>query len=122
VRLGLQQLTVEGLRVTSPSTLARTGTQGRPVDVQAQLQVSMRLLPDRLKSLIRQVGALPGVQLSPVDTRPVPAEAATALRSLLKDAYQNARARALEIATTVGRRELVPLEIQLGGATSCRRC
>lgn len=68
VRRALQGQQVEELRVTSPSTWRREAERNRPAAVTASLQVSGRLLPQRLQALIREVGALPGVRLAPVGT------------------------------------------------------
>lgn len=115
VRSGLQGLGVEELRVTSPSTWPRTDGRGRPVGVQAGLQVSGRLEPQRLQPLIRQIGALPGVRLSPVTAQADPAQDRAIRRRLLEAAYGDARQQAGEVAAAVGRTRLEPLEVQLDG-------
>ena len=66
VRSALQSLAVRELQVTSPSTWNRPAGRGRPKGAQASLRLSGNLEPDRFQALIRQVGALPGVRLSPV--------------------------------------------------------
>jgi uncharacterized protein YggE len=115
VRSGLQGLAVEELRVSSPSTWPRSDGRGRPSGVQAGLQVSGRLEPQRLQPLIRQIGALPGVRLSPVTAQADPAQDQGIRRRLLEAAYSDARQQAGEVAAAVGRRTLEPLEVQLDG-------
>jgi uncharacterized protein YggE len=115
VRSGLQGLGVEELRVSSPSTWPRTDGRGRPAGVQANLQVSGRLAPQRLQPLIREVGALPGVRLAPVTAQADPAQDRAIRRRLLAAAYADARAQAQEVAAAVGRSRLEPLEVQLDG-------
>jgi uncharacterized protein YggE len=115
VRSGLQGLAVEELRVSSPSTWPRSDGRGRPMGVQAGLQVSGRLEPQRLQPLIRQIGALPGVRLSPVTAQADPAQDRAIRRRLLEAAYADARQQAGEVAAAVGRRTLEPLEVQLDG-------
>jgi uncharacterized protein YggE len=115
VRGGLQGLAVEELRVSSPSTWPRSDGRGRPNGVQAGLQVSGRLEPQRLQPLIRQIGALPGVRLSPVTAQADPAQDRVIRRRLLEAAYADARQQAGEVAAAVGRRTLEPLEVQLDG-------
>lgn len=118
VRDGLKGLAVEELRVTSPSTWQRTDSRGRPAGVQANLQVSGRLAPERLQPLIRQVGALPGVRLAPVTSQADPSEDAAVRRRLLAAAYGDARAQAGEVAAAIGRLQLEPLEVVLSGDAS----
>jgi uncharacterized protein YggE len=115
VRQALQGLAVEELRVSSPSTWPRTDPRGRPAGVQASLQVSGRLPPEALQPLIRRVGSLPGVRLSPVATEADPAEDRSIRRRLLASAYADARAQAGEVAAAIGRSRLEPLEVQLDG-------
>jgi hypothetical protein len=115
VRSGLQRLGVEELRVTSPTTWQRSDPRGRPAAVQASLQISGRLAPPRLQLLIREVGALPGVRLAPVTAEADPAEDLVVRRRLLRQAYQDALARAGEVAAAIGRPRLEPLEVQLDG-------
>jgi uncharacterized protein YggE len=116
VRSGLQRLGVEELRVTSPTTWQRTDPRGRSAAVQASLQISGRLAPQQLQPLIREVGALPGVRLAPVTARADPAEDQAVRRRLLRQAYQDALARASELAAAIGRPRLEPLEVQLDGS------
>ncbi len=115
VRQALQQLQVEELRVTSPSTWQRGADRRRPAAVTANLQVSGRLLPQRLQPLIREVGALPGVRLAPVGTEADRAQDAAVRRQLLRAAYQDALDEAREVAAAVGLSRLAPLEVQLEG-------
>jgi uncharacterized protein YggE len=115
VRTALQRQQVEELRVTSPSTWERPADRKRPAAVTASLQVSGRLLPQRLQTLIREVGALPGVRLAPVGTEADRAQDATVRRRLLRAAYQDALAQAREVAAAVGLDRLDPLEVQLDG-------
>jgi uncharacterized protein YggE len=115
VRSGLQGLQVEDLRVTSPSTWQRPAEGGRPAGVTASLQVSGRLEPRRLQSLIRQVGALSGVALAPVTSQADPAGDQEARRRLLQAAYREARLQALDLAAVIGRVRLSPLEVQMEG-------
>lgn len=115
VRQALQQLQVEELRVTSPSTWQREADGRRPAAVTANLQVSGRLLPQRLQSLIREVGALPGVRLAPVGTEADRTLDAAVRRQLLRAAYQDALVQAREVAAAVGLSRLAPLEVQVDG-------
>jgi uncharacterized protein YggE len=115
VRQELQRLQVEELRVTSPTSWQRPAERGRPAEVEAQLQVSGRLEPRRLQALIRTVGALPGVRLAPVSGQGDKAEDASVRRQLLRNAYRDALNQAREVAETIGRPRLDPLEIQLDG-------
>jgi uncharacterized protein YggE len=113
VRSALQRLEVEELRVSSPTTWRRTDPRGRPAAVQASLQISGRLAPQRLQPLIREVGALPGVRLAPVTAQSDPAEDQAVRRRLLRQAYQDALARASEVGAAIGRLRIEPLEVQL---------
>lgn len=115
VRRSLQEMGVEELRVTSPSTWQRPAERGRPAAVTASLQVSGRLEPARLQPLIRQVGALAGVRLGPVTSQADPAGDEEARRSLLQAAYRDARLQAQDVATVIGRLRLSPLELQVEG-------
>ena len=115
VRSGLQRLGVEELRVTSPSTWQRSDSSGRPAGVQASLQVSGRLAPERLQPLVREIGALDGVQLAPVASQADPAEDLAVRRRLLRAAYQDALAQASEVGAAIARQRLEPLEVQLAG-------
>ena len=115
MRNALQRQQVEELRVTSPSTWQRPADRKRPAAVLASLQVSGRLLPQRLQALIREVGALPGVRLAPVGTEADRAQDAAVRRRLLRAAYQDALAQAREVAAAVGLDRLEPLEVQLDG-------
>jgi uncharacterized protein YggE len=113
VRTALQGLGVQELRVSSPSTWQRPAEAGRPALSQASLQTSGVLIPSRLQALIRQVGALPGVRLSPVTPESDPIRSAEQRRSLLAAAYRQARARAADVAAALGLSRLQPLEVQV---------
>jgi uncharacterized protein YggE len=113
VRTSLGQLQVEELRVSSPSTWERPVGRGRPAAVQASLQVSGRLAPERLQPLIRQVGALGGVRLGPVSAEADPARNAEVRRGLLQLAYRDALAQAAQVGEAIGRTRLRPLEVQI---------
>lgn len=115
VRRALQGQQVEELRVTSPSTWRREAERNRPAAVTASLQVSGRLLPQRLQALIREVGALPGVRLAPVGTEADRGLDGAVRRQLLRGAYQDALAQAREVAAAVGLSQLNPLEVQIDG-------
>ncbi len=115
VRQVLQQLQVEELRVTSPSTWQREADGRRPAAVTASLQESGRLAPERLQPLIREVGALSGVRLAPVGTEADRGLDGAVRRRLLRGAYQDALAQAREVAAAVGLTRLNPLEVQLDG-------
>jgi uncharacterized protein YggE len=115
VRSSLQELAVEDLRVTSPSTWQRPAERGRPAGVTASLQVSGRLEPGRLQPLIRQVGALSGVTLGPVTSQADRAGDLEARRRLLQGAYRDAHLQAQDMAAVIGRQRLSPLEVQVEG-------
>ena len=115
VRTALQGQQVEELRVTSPSTWQRPAARNRPAAVTASLQVSGRLVPQRLQALIREVGALPGVRLAPVGTEADRGLDGAVRRQLLRGAYQDALAQAREVAAAVVLSQLNPLEVQLDG-------
>jgi len=113
VRTSLGQLQVEELRVTSPSTWERPAERGRPAAVQASLQVSGRLAPERLQPLIRQVGALGGVRLGAVSGEADPVQNAVVRRGLLQLAYRDALTQAGQVGEAIGRTRLRPLEVQI---------
>lgn len=115
VRSALQPLQVEELRVSSPSTWQRAAERARPAAVQASLQISGRLAPRHLQVLVRQVGALPGVRLAPVSSEADPGQSGVVRRLLLRQAYQDARAQAAELAAAIGLQRLLPLEVRLDG-------
>ncbi|MEB3199205.1 MAG: SIMPL domain-containing protein [Synechococcaceae cyanobacterium] len=115
VRRTLQELGVAQLRVSSPSTWQRPAEPNRPAQVEASLQVSGQLKPEQLQPLIRRVGSLPGVRLSPVQTNADPSGDAATRRQLLRAAYRDALNQAQDIAAAIGRRQLDPLEVQLDG-------
>ncbi len=115
VRTALQGQQVEELRVTSPSTWKREAERNRPAAVTASLQVSGRLVPQRLQALIREVGALSGVRLAPVATEADRGLDGAVRRQLLRAAYQDALEQAREVAAAVGLSRLAPLEVQVDG-------
>jgi hypothetical protein len=115
VRRALQGLDTKELRVTSPSTWQRPAEGRQPALSQASLQVSGLLAPARLQSLIRQVGALPGVRLASVNPEADPARASETRRALLAAAYQRALAEARDVAGAVGLTQLRPLEVSVEG-------
>ena len=115
VRSALQRLEVQEFRASSPSTWQRPAETGRPAAVQASLQITGRLQPLRLQPLIRQVGALAGVRLSPVSTEADPSQDASVRRELLRRAYRDAQAQARELASVIGAPRLRPLEVVLDG-------
>jgi uncharacterized protein YggE len=115
VRTALQRLDVQDLRVSSPSTWTRAADRQRPATVQANLQVSGELAPQRLPALIRSVGGLPGVRLAPVSTQADPKGDAAARRELLRDAFADARTQAQELAAVAGFSRVLPLELRLDG-------
>jgi uncharacterized protein YggE len=115
VRAALQRLDVQNLRVTSPSTWNRPAERGQPVAVQANLQVSGQLAPQTLQALVRQVGSLPGVRLAPVSTEADPKADAAVQRQLLREAFADARAQALILATVAGFGRVAPLELRFDG-------
>jgi len=107
VRQALQQLGVRKLEVTSPSTWTRSPELKKPALTTASLQVSGELAPAQLQRLIRQVGSLPGVRLSPVDPRAQTSGDAASQARLLRAAYGNALA--------IGLHQLRPLEVEVEG-------
>jgi uncharacterized protein YggE len=114
-RSALQQLQVEELRVSSPSSWQRPAEPRRPAQVQASLQLTGRLAPRHLQVLVREVGALPGVRLAPVTPEADRALGDGVRRQLLRQAYQDARAQAAELAAAIGLQRLLPLEVRLDG-------
>lgn len=115
VRGVLQSLAVKELRVSSPSTWQRPAEGRQPPLSTATLQVSGLLEPARLQPLIRQVGALPGVRLSPVQPEADPALSGDTRRALLAAAYQRALSEARDVAGAVGLTQLSPLEVSVDG-------
>jgi uncharacterized protein YggE len=115
VRSRLQALQVSDLQVTSPSTWKRPASPGLPEVVQASLQVSGQLVPAQLQPLVREVGGLPGVRLSPVAPEADGAGDRAARRQLLRAAYQDALQQAQDVAAAMGLRVVQPLEVQLDG-------
>lgn len=115
VRNALQRLGSQDLRVGSPSTWQRPTEASRPASVQASVPLSGKLPPQRLQGLIREVGGLPGVRLSPVTAEADPAGAAAARAALLTAAYRDAEAQVLPLAQLIGRPRLLPLQVQVEG-------
>ena len=115
VRRRLQALQVSDLQVTSPSTWKRPASRGLPEVVQASLQVSGQLAPAQLQPLVREVGGLPGVRLSPVAPEPDGSGDRSSRRQLLRAAYQNALHQAQDVAAAMGLRVVQPLDVQLDG-------
>lgn len=115
VRSALQGLAAQELRVSSPSTWQRPLEKGQPPQVQASLQVSADLAPERLQALIRGVGALPGVRLAPVSTEADRREDEQVRQELLRQAYRDALNQAQPLAALIGSRELTALEIRIEG-------
>ena len=115
VRRKLQELQVQDLQVTSPNTWQRPASRDKAGAVQASLQVSGQLAPAQLQPLVRQVGGLPGVRLSPVATEADKAADRQVRQLLLRGAYQDALAQAREIAAAIGLSEVRPIEVQLEG-------
>jgi len=115
VRRRLQALQVSDLQVTSPSTWKRPASRGLPEVVEASLQVSGQLAPAQLQPLVRQVGGLPGVRLSPAAPEADGAGDRSARRQLLRAAYQDALQQAQDVAAAMGLRVVQPLEVQLDG-------
>jgi uncharacterized protein YggE len=110
VRTTLKNLQVVDLEVTSPATWQRPASRDRAGAVQASLQVSGQLAPAQLQPLVRQVGGLAGVRLSPVTTEADAAGDRAARRQLLGAAYQ-----AQDVAAAIGLRGLQPLAVLLEG-------
>lgn len=115
VRSRLKSLQVVDLEVSSPSTWPRPASRDKAGVVQASLQIFGQLAPAQLQPLVRQVGGLPGVRLSPVATEADTAGDRAARRQLLRAAYQDALVQAREIAAAIGLSEVQPLEVQLEG-------
>ena len=115
VRTTLQNLQVVDLEVTSPATWQRPPSRDRAGAVQASLQVSGQLAPAQLQPLVRQVGGLAGVRLSPVATEADAVGDRAARRQLLGAAYQDALQQAQDVAAAIGLRGLQPLAVLLEG-------
>ena len=115
VRQALKRLGVRKLEVTSPATWTRAPEPRQGALTTASLQVSGELAPAQLQALIRQVGTLPGVRLSPVDPRPQASGDAASQAGLLKAAYGDALGQAKTIAAAIGLHQLRPLEVEVDG-------
>ena len=118
LRQVLKQLGVRKLEVTSPSTWTRAPERKQPALTTASLQVSGELAPAQLQQLIRQVGVLPGVRLSPVDPRAQAKGNTAAQASLLKAAYGDALSQAKAMAGAIGLHQLRPLEVEVEGGVA----
>lgn len=115
VRQGLQNLGVQELEVTSPSTWQRPAAPRSPAQVTASLQVGGQVPPQSLQALIRGVGALPGVRLAPVAAEADRRGDVETRRALLRAAYQEALGQARELATAIGLTRLAPVEVLVEG-------
>ncbi len=116
LRQELRSLGVEALEVTSPNTWER-GSSGRsPAAWVATLQVSGKLALEQLQPLVRRVGGLPGVRLSPVSTEASPEQDRTARQQLLRAAYQDAQQQARDLGAVMGLEALRPIQVQVEGA------
>ena len=118
VRTTLKSLQVVDLEVTSPSTWRRPASRLIPERVVASLQVSGQLAPAQLQPLVRQVGGMPGVRLSPVATEADAAGDRAAWRQLLRAAYQDALQQGLDLSGAMGLKgALKPIEVLLEGGS-----
>jgi uncharacterized protein YggE len=81
----------------------------------AQLTVQGVLDPERLQPLVREVGALPGVRLSPVRPQADTAEDPQVRRELLRAAYQDALRQGRELVEVMGLSSLRPLQVSVEG-------
>jgi uncharacterized protein YggE len=115
VRAGLKALDVQKLEVGSPSTWQRARRGRLPEVTVASLQVGGMLALPQLQALVRQVGGLPGVQLSPVQPEAESSGDQASRRRLLREAYQDALDQGRELAAVLGRDRLVPLQVQVEG-------
>lgn len=115
VRRGLQALSIEELRISSPSVWNRSVPAGKPAVFEASSRVSGKLVPARLQALISQVGGLPGVRLAPVDAEADKAGDAASSRQLIQAAYRDALQRGQDLAAAIGLKSLRPLQVQIDG-------
>ncbi|MEB3264482.1 MAG: SIMPL domain-containing protein [Synechococcus sp.] len=115
VRAALQRLGVRDLEVSSPSTWQRGAAPRRPAAFVAQLSVQGVLDPERLQPLVREVGALPGVRLSPVRPQADRTSDPQVRRELLRAAYQDALRQGRELAEVMGLSSLRPLQVSVEG-------
>ncbi len=115
VRRELQALQIAKLEVTAAQTWERGRDGRRPPAWVASLQVSGTLALEKLQPLVRRVGGLPGVRLSPAQPQPDPATDATSRRQLLQEAYKDALAQARELAGVMGISRVTPLQMQVEG-------
>jgi uncharacterized protein YggE len=115
VRQELKTLGVEELEVSSPNTWERGRDGRRPPAWVASLQVSGKLALAQLQPLVRRVGGLPGVRLSPVSTEARPEEDRASRQQLLRAAYQDALQQARELAGVIGLRDVRAIQVQVEG-------
>ncbi|WP_191964763.1 SIMPL domain-containing protein [Synechococcus sp. RSCCF101] len=120
VRGALQDLGVRDLEVTSPSTSRRPEPPRPDLAVSARLRVRGVLAPARLQSLIREVGAMPGVSLAPVQARTDPERIEAGRQVLLDAAYRDAATQARSVAGTIGRPSITPLRVDIGSGAMPR--
>lgn len=116
VRRELQSLGVSDLEVTSPNTWQRAREGSRPAVWVATLRVSGTLALQQLQPLVRRVGGLPGVNLSPVQPQADSGSDEASRRTLLREAYQDALRQARELAAVMGLANVRPLQVQVEGA------
>ncbi|QNI71883.1 SIMPL domain-containing protein [Cyanobium sp. NS01] len=116
LRQELSTLAADELEVSSPNTWER-GRRGRdPAAWVASLQVSGSLALPQLQPLVRRVGGLPGVRLSPVSTEANPEQDRAARQQLLRAAYQDAQQQARDLTAVMGLEALRPIQVQVEGA------
>ncbi|EDY37770.1 conserved hypothetical protein [Cyanobium sp. PCC 7001] len=115
VRQELKALGVDELEVTSPNTWERGRSGRRPSAWVASLRVSGKLALERLQPLVRRVGGLPGVRLSPVSTEARPEEDRASRQQLLRAAYQDALQQARDLAGVIGLRDVRAIQVQVEG-------
>jgi len=115
LRRALRALSIDELRISSPSVWNRDAPAGKLAMFEASSRVSGKLAPTRLQALISQVGGLPGVRLSPVDPEADRAGDAASRRQLLQAAYRDALQRGQDLAAAIGLLSLRPLQVQMEG-------
>ncbi|SBO43799.1 conserved protein of unknown function [Cyanobium sp. NIES-981] len=115
VRQELKSLGVEELEVSSPNTWERSRSGRRPPVWVATLQISGKLALRQLQPLVRRVGGLPGVRLSPVSTEARPEEDRASRQQLLRAAYQDALQQARDLAGVIGLKDVRPIQVQVEG-------
>lgn len=115
VRSALRSLGVVDLAVSSPSTWQRPANRFSSAATQASLQINGQLPPGQLQPLVRQVGALPGVQLAPVSAEADSSRDRISRLQLLRGAYQDALHQAQDLASVLGLPRLQPIEVTVVG-------